>query len=59
MEWFDRAVSFGTGAGFSVLVSFWFMMKHDKRLEELTRALVDLRLFLAAQQRKGGSDGSD
>lgn len=38
---------FVTGAGFSVFVAVWFMVRHDKRLTELTEALIELRLVLS------------
>lgn len=35
--------AFVTGAGFSVFVAVWFMVRHDKRLSELSEAIRELR----------------
>jgi hypothetical protein len=32
-------LAFIAGAGFSAFVVVWFMVKHDRRLDELTKAL--------------------
>lgn len=55
----DKLLAFVTGAGFSVFVSCWFMLKHDKSLTELTAAINELRLFLQIEFRKGGDHGSN
>lgn len=55
----EKLLAFITGAGFSVFVSCWFMVKHDKSLSELTAAINELRLFLQIQFRKGGDHGGN
>lgn len=43
-DWtFDKIQAFITGAGFSVFVALWYMIRHDKSLEALTKAINELR----------------
>jgi hypothetical protein len=55
----DRVGTFITGAGFSVFVAVWFMVKHDKRLDELSQAIHALREFLQTVLVKRGSHGEN
>ena len=57
MPTWEQISAFITGAGFSVFVAVWFMVLHDKRLENLTEALRELRVTLAIMagiERAGG-----
>ena len=56
---FDRVGTFITGAGFSVFVAVWFMVKHDRRLDELSQAIHALREFLQTVLVKRGSHGEN
>ena len=53
----DRVAAFISGAGFAVFVALWFLLKTDKRLEELTRAIEKLRVCLVDCFAKGGDYG--
>lgn len=53
----EKIGAFITGAGFSVFVALWFMVKHDSRLRELSEAIVELRLTLLLF-RQGGNFGA-
>lgn len=55
----DKLLAFVSGAGFSVFVACWFMLKHDKSLSELTTAINELRVFLQIQFSEGGKHGGN
>ena len=55
----DKLLAFITGAGFSVFVSCWFMLKHDRSLQELTSAIIELRAVLQIQFSEGGKHGGN
>jgi len=47
----EQIQAFITGAGFSVFVALWFMLKHDKTLNQLTRAIEKLTDMLNARDK--------
>lgn len=46
----EKIQAFITGAGFSVFVAVWYMLKHDRALTELTKAVTELRAWLQQQR---------
>lgn len=42
----EKIGAFVTGAGFSVFVAVWYMVKHDRKLEELSLAIRELSAVL-------------
>jgi hypothetical protein len=51
----DKVAAFITGAGFSVFVAVWFMVKVDRKLEELATAIRELSSMLNLLYRIGES----
>lgn len=47
----EKILAFISGAGFSVFVAVWFMVKHDRRLDELTAAIKELAAVLTLMER--------